>query len=174
MAFLVAVPLSIYAFTLVIDALIDRPVIRAALDVTTTDRPKPTFTVQAWTVKEIYARTSPMLVAAVREGKIRLDIRAPTRKKDLVSIPVVLQNTSPYVLDITLAMDSQLSENHVPAHERRLYFMLVPGATITKTITVVVPAKSTSATDRNVYVDAFIESKDGDTLPLKQVYVPNV
>lgn len=85
-----------------------------------------------------------------------------------------ITNTSENVLKVTLSMDSQHSEERIPSFQRRLGdILIVPGATVTKSINVVIPQKSSGAEDQKVYVQAFVQEAGGDTLNLlRTITVP--
>lgn len=135
---------------------------------------KANVTVNDWSVAQAYLNLGGPLTGAFQQGKIQFKINIASRKKDIASVATTISNNSEYVLKVSLSMDTQRSQERIPAYLRSLSdILVVPGATITKSINVVIPQKSTNAEDQKVYVQVFIDEAGGDTLKLvRTVTVP--
>ncbi|MCA8021247.1 hypothetical protein [Burkholderia metallica] len=124
-------------------------------------------TVHDWNVPKLYTHLKGPLVEAFKEGKIQLNVGTVARKNDISTIPTTITNTSEYALKVTLSMDSQQSEGRIPSYQRRLSdILVVPGATVTKSINVVIPHKPSGPEDQKVYIQAFVQEAGGDSLNL--------
>ncbi|EPS1222157.1 hypothetical protein ACVBR5_001394 [Burkholderia cenocepacia] len=125
------------------------------------------MTVHDWNVSQSYLRLGGPLVEAFKGGKIQLNVGPITRKKDISTVATTITNTSEYTLRVTLSMDSQRSEERIPSYQRRLHdILVVPGATVTKSINVVIPQTPSGTEDQKVYIQAFVQEAGGDSLNL--------
>lgn len=130
-----------------------------------------TSSLQGWNVANAYASINGPLYQAFKAGSVDASVGLPVRKKDVLSIPVILKNSSDTAIQASLSMNSQRSAEKLASYERSKTDIFVsPGAIVTSAINVVVPAQTTNELDKNVYIELFIKDFSGDTLMLKRMY----
>lgn len=163
----IAVPIALYGFIQSLDYIAETAAVGkfiAAVDPETVD-------LHNWTVPSYTKRTSNHLFLAFEQGKIVVIVLSPTRKGDIVSIPLKIQNSTERNLKFSAAMTTTSSEKQGASFERGVSdVIVVPGQTEERTIRVVAPEKTTNPADRIVFIEANIQTMDGEMLVLKQEY----
>jgi hypothetical protein len=154
----VAVPALLYAFSLGLDFLYESTKGRSS----TAEVQSASIEVQGWKIPRYYETTSPQLLGALRAGKIQLNVGPPSRKGDIVALPVTLTNQTDEVLNGTLNMNTAQSTSRFKSYELTADgIVLTPGKTVERTVRVVVPEKAASRAERTVYIDLHLKAMGG-------------
>lgn len=129
-------------------------------------------TIRGWSVMKAYATLNGPLFKAFEQGLVDVSVGTPTRKKDILAVPVTLANKSPVVISGTLSMKTARSLDKIPSYSLSKQDIVVsPGATVTASISVIVPAQTTNEFDKKVYIEYFLKDAGEDSLALKKTYV---
>lgn len=167
-AWIIGFPLFLYAGILGLDYLLTKT---SLLTSTTTNEPK-SVEIRAWKVPSYAKTVSPQLFADFQAGKIAPSIGSLTRKSDIVSVPVRVQNDTTRVVKFTVSMTTTSSEKRIPSYERHVSdVMVLPGRAEERSIKVIIPEKASNPAEQIVFIELFLENTDGDSFRLKQDYV---
>lgn len=160
LATFIAVPLILYSLPYAFDY------IRTG----TLGEKKATTEIQGWAVPRFYESTSE-LFTAFKDGRILVSLGVPSRKKDIVTIPATVQNKTGEPFRYSLRMTTRASEDRIPSYERALSDVFVaPSVTSDKSLNVVIPVQPSSASEKMVFVNVFIQSERGDSLSLNRTF----
>ncbi len=125
-----------------------------------------------WIVPEYYKDTSTKLYEVFDSEKINIEITEPQRKSDFLIVPFRITNNTEKIIKTTVAMTTVDSEKKIQAFERRISDIVVlPGAREERSIKVVVPLNADNSAQKIVFIDAFLETRDGETLSMKREYI---
>lgn len=163
---LILMPAMFYAATIGIDFLVSGSKSIGNSGVSSSAR----YTeLQGWKVPNSYRISSESLFLAFESKKIVATVGAPSRRGDVVTVPVQVNNMSDAVLRYTLSMTTAQSEKRIPSYERHLSnVVVVPGKTEERSIKVIVPERGGDTNDRLVFMELFIEKTGGETLALSK------
>ena len=162
---LIVVPALLYAATLGVDYLLEQP---GASKTVETSKSR-SIELQGWKVPRIYKQTSASLYQSLETGKLVATLGSPSRRGDVVTVPIKVQNSTNSIVKATLAMTSARSENRIPSYERRLSdIIIVPGKAEERSIKVVIPEKGGEPSDQIVFIELFFDTTEGDSLQLSK------
>ena len=127
--------------------------------------------VNDWKIGYPYTQTKGKLYEDFGRGAISVSFGEFVRKggTDVVSIPILVKNLSDTPVSYTLSFVTAASEadERTPSYDRRLSDIFVaPNAASTKSVKVVLPRGAIEESQRTVWIEAFLESTDGDTLQM--------
>ena len=130
---------------------------------------------QGWKIANAYATINSALFNNFAVGKIRADLKIVERKKDTVTMAVVLENrTGEMVEASSIEMSTAKSSGHIPNYELRVFdVMLFPQKIEEKQIKILIPEKSNEILEKTVFVEMLLQDTDGDTLKLKREFLVN-
>lgn len=162
---LVGLPLLLYAGTFGVDYLlarVDQPVVASAKD------DSPTVSIQGWKIPRAYVKGSSSLFRSFTDGKIAATISPISRKGDWVSVPVKLTNSTDKVLKFNVSMTTAASSTRLKSYELTTgEFILVPGKSEERVVRVIIPAGATDQNEKLVFIEAFLQDTEGDSLMMK-------
>lgn len=171
-AFFVVVPLTFYAMTFVIDYLIEKTPLATSVASQEKKEAKQTLEVQGWTVPSLYERASGSLFREFAAQKIQVSFLQVARKKDLVTVSVLVANHTSAPITYTLSISAAGSQDRVPFEDRRKSNVLVmPQGRSEARIGAIISASVASQSEKSVYVECFLESTQGDSLKLNRLLV---
>ena len=162
---LVGLPLLLYLGTLGVDYLlarVEQPLVASAID------DSPTVSIQGWKIPRHYVKGSTALFRSFSDGKIAATISPISRKGDWVSVPVKLANSTDKVLKFNVSMTTAASSTRLKSYELTTgEFVLVPGKSEERVVRVIIPAGATDQNEKLVFIEAFLQDTDGNSLILK-------
>lgn len=165
---LIGLPLLLYAGTFGIDYLF---AVARQTSATATGETSPVVEIRGWKIRRFYVTTSRGLFDSFSDGKIAVSISPVSRKGDWVSVPVRLTNSTTKVLKLSVSMTTAASAQKLKSFELSTgEIVLVPGKTEERVVRVIVPSSATEQMDKVVFVEAFIEDTDGESLSIKMDY----
>lgn len=161
----VAVPALLYGLTFVLDyaySTVKHPApVSAAAD------ERAPIDIRGWKVPWFHEKTTSLL-APFKDGRIGATYGTVTRKGDLATVPITISNQTDQVLKARIAMVTAASSKRFKSYELATgEFLLTPGTSQSRSVTVVVPQNGTSTADRTVYVDVDVHNTDGQNLSFK-------
>ncbi|WP_157982634.1 hypothetical protein [Simplicispira lacusdiani] len=170
-AFFIGFPLALYAGYLGLNSSLKAPqfspISMASESANSAIKPP-----KQWIVPEYYRRTSPKLFEAFDSEKINIEIAESQRKSDLLTIPFKIENNTEKIIKTTIDMTTADSEKKIRSYERRISDIVVlPGTKQERSLKVVVPLNADNAAQKIVFIDAFLETSDGETLSIKREYI---
>lgn len=125
---------------------------------------EPLSNLTGWNVPELYK--SRELYKAFADKRLSFDIGDSVIEKDNVTIPFVLQNSYSEPVKFVIDMTTVASEKTIPSYKRFLSVIVLPGTSEKREITVRIPENTISQSDRTVYIDTFLEARNGETLKM--------
>ncbi len=162
---LIGIPFLLYAGTLGIDYLFT---IARQTSTTVAADASRVVEVKGWKIRRFYETTSRGLFKSFSEGKIAAVISPISRKGDWVSVPIRLTNSTEKVLKISVSMTTAASAQKLKSYELSTgEIVLVPGKSEERVVRVIVPASATDQIEKVVFIEAFIQDTDGDSLSIK-------
>ncbi len=162
---LVGLPMLMYAATFGIDYLFERS--KPALTAAGLESSQA-LDVNGWKLNRAYARASSSMFASFSSGKIVVAISPMSKKGDIVTVPIKLQNTTDQVLKVDVSMTTAASSKRFKSYELTTgEVVLVPGKSDERSVRVVVPESTVDPNERLVFIEAFIRNTDNDSLILK-------
>ena len=162
---LIGLPLVLYAGTIGLDYLFT---LAKQTNTTVAADASPVVEVQGWRIRRYYESASRGLFKSFSDGKIAVVISPVSRKGDWVSVPVRLTNSTDKVLKINVNMTTAASAQKLKSYELSTgEIVLVPGRSDERAIRVIVPANASDQIEKVVFVEAFIQDTDGDSLSIK-------
>jgi hypothetical protein len=165
---LIGLPLLLYAGTFGIDYLF--AVARQTSAIVTAEN-SPVVEIRGWKIRRFYVTTSPGLFNSFSDGKITVSILPVSRKGDWVSVPVRLINSTQKVHKISVSMTTAASAQKLKSFDLTTgEIVLVPGKTEERVVRVIVPSSATEQMEKMVFVEAFIQDTDGDSLNVMMDY----
>ena len=154
----VAVPALLYGFSLGLDFLYESTRSRSPA----AEVEKAAIEVQGWKIPRYHETTSPQLLGALKAGRIQLNVGPPSRKGEIVTMPVTLTNKTDAVLDATLSMNTAHSSTKFKSFELAADgIVLTPGKAVERSVRVVVPEKAIETSERTVYIDLQLRALGG-------------
>lgn len=169
-AFFIGLPLVLYAGYLGLNYSLKEslPKSIASADANANARSKTT---KDWIIPEHYARVSKNLFEAFESEKIKIDIIEPQRKSDFVAVPFKITNNTDKIVQFSIEMNTVDSEVKIKSYDRKLSgIFILPKAEQERSIKVFVPQNASNPAQKIVFVEAFLETTDGDTLLVKREY----
>lgn len=162
---LIGLPLVLYAGTFGLDYLFT---LASQTKTTVAADASSVVEVQGWRIRRFYERTSQGLFKNFSEEKVAVVILPVSRKSDWVSVPVRLSNSTDKVLKIGVSMTTAASAQKLKSYELSTdEIVLVPGRSDERAIRVIVPANASDPNEKVVFVEAFIQDTDGDSLSIR-------
>lgn len=126
--------------------------------------------VRDWVVPKYARTTGGAVYEAFNSGQLDLKIGAVTRKKDVVTVPVLVENKSKLVVQVDVTMNSVGSKGRIPSFKLSNYDSIaVPGVTMSVPIDVVIPVNGKDF-ERDVYLEVSLKATGGGVLHLSRVY----
>lgn len=166
-AFLIGVPVFLYAGFLGLESVLKK----TDLVQTVEKNEQMHKASRAWAIPSYAKTTSPALYDEVISGKLSAEIGTPTRRGEIVTVPLRVQNETSRIIKFGLSMTTAASEKRIPSYERRLSDIVVlPGQSEDRSIRVAIPEKVSNPAERFIFVELHLEGMDGDSLHLKQRY----
>ncbi|MDR1185126.1 MAG: hypothetical protein LBK67_10090 [Coriobacteriales bacterium] len=163
-AALIGLPLLLYAATFAIDYALS---VQRETKKTGSAEASPVLEIQGWRVRRFYQTTSHALFKNFSDGKLTAAFSPISRKGDWVTIPVTLSNSTDKMLKIRVSMTTAASARKLKSYELSTgEIVLVPGKSEERTVRVIVPANATDPNEKMVFVEAFIQDSDADTLSM--------
>lgn len=98
-----------------------------------------------------------------------------SRKRDVVEVQVEFENRTKGIIAIkSVSMTTTKSENKIPSYDRLIHdLMLFPSKAEQRVIRVIIPEKSVDVADKTIFVEAFLEDSNGETLLMRKDFVIN-
>lgn len=125
----------------------------------------------AWIIPSYAKIASPALYNEIIGGKLTAKIGVPTRRGEMVAVPLRLSNETSKIIKFDLSMTTALSEKRIPSYERRISDIVVlPGQSQERSIKVAIPEKVVNPAEQSIFVELHLEDMEGETLILKQRY----
>lgn len=162
---LVGLPMLMYAATFGLDYLFERsrPVLaNAGLEAS------QSIEVNGWKLNRAYSIASPGLFKDFSTGRIVVAMLPMSKKGDIVTVPVKLQNATDQVLRVDINMMTAASSKRFKSYELTTgEIVLVPGKSNEQSLRVVVPEATADPNEQLVFIEAFVRNTDNDSLILK-------
>lgn len=166
-AALVGVPMLMYAATFGIDYLLERNKTPAAVNTSSAQEVE----LNGWKIGNHYARVSSKLFTNFSDRKIAASVGAMSKKGDIVTVPVKLQNNTDQILKIDVSMTTASSSKRFKSYELSTgEIVLFPGKADERSVKVVVPESGNDPNEKLVFVEAFVRNTEGDSLILRSVH----
>ena len=130
--------------------------------------------VNGWKVNKIYS-TDNGLFKNMLDANIIISVSKVEQKRDVAEFEIKFENKIKGIVQISsMSMTTTKSEEKIPSYDRFVHdLMIFPNKTETRRMKVIIPEKSIDVTEKTVFVEAMIQNEDGETLPLRQEYLPS-
>jgi len=165
-AFFVLVPALLYAASLGLDYAFElmNPGTKAAVARANT---KESLDIRGWKVPW-FEVDKPGLFEDFKTNMIGAVVGMPTRKGEVVSIPVSVSNSTQRVIRYTLEMNSANSSKRFKSFELFVSDVIVtPGATEQRSVKVVIPQASGTTAERTAFISLRLADLEGNSLGLQ-------
>lgn len=169
-AFLIGVPVFLYAGFLGLESVLQNTPLVQSTDDQRVDRDEKRHEAsRAWIIPRYARSASPALYSEFISGKLTATLGTPARRGDIVTVPLRVNNETSRVIKFDLSMTTASSEKRIPSYERRQYDVVVlPGQSEERSIKVVIPEKATNPAERWIFVELSLDDMAGGSLHLKQ------
>lgn len=170
-SFILGIPILSYLTILSVDYFLQSPKQSPQVIANAEKEREQTVDIDGWKIQAVYKRVGGHIYKDFESGAVKAAVNTPTRKGDLVTVPVVIQNNSGQPLSYSLSMATNASMGKIPSYERSIHDVLISskGSSV-KSIKVLIPANSNDPSNRLILVDLFIQSPDGDSLKFNRLY----
>lgn len=164
---LIGLPLILYAGTYGLDYLLAH-VTRTTLTSTAESTNSRVTEVHGWKVPRFYETTSRDLLRSFSDGKITASISPVSRKGEWVTVPIKVANSTDSVVKISVSMLTAASANRLKSFELSTgEIVLTPGKSEERIVRVIVPSNATDPAEKTVFVEAFIQDMNAESLSIK-------
>ncbi len=172
---LVGIPIFLYSFSVGIDYLLSSRYARIFDSVETakeTTKERTSIDINGWTISPIYESTSHFLLGAFKKGQILISVGKISRKGDVATVSVRFENKTSKVFSVHVSMTTTSSGGRIPSYKRTTDEAIIfPNRSVERQAQVIIPSKTSDSTDHIIFLDAFLQSNDGDTLSMLRSHV---
>ena len=129
---------------------------------------------QGWKLNKIYASDNNIF-KSINNKELVISTTIIARKQDVVSVQVKFENKTKSIIQISsVSMTTTKSENKILPSDRWVRdLMLFPNKVEERVIKVIIPEKSTDVADKTVFVEAYIQDSEGESLLMRKDFVVN-